>query len=81
MQLREFDLQPAFATARALREDIKNELRAIEHFTRKKIFQIASLRGRQFVIENHRCDLLILKRFLDQLRFAFADVVRRGRLL
>ena len=59
LQLREFDLQPPFPTARALRKDVENELRAIQHFARKKIFQIAALRGRKLVIENDRRDLLI----------------------
>ena len=81
LQLRELDLQPAFTAARALREDVENELGAIEHFAREKIFQIASLRRRKFVVENDRSDVLILERLLDHLRFAFADVVRRRRLL
>src|SRR5437660_3900703 len=32
LQLRQLDLQTAFATARALREDVENELGAIENF-------------------------------------------------
>ena len=65
LQLCELDLQPAFTAASALRENVENQLRAIEHFAREKIFQIASLRRRKFVVENDRSDVLILKRFLD----------------
>ena len=81
MQLRQLDLQTPFAAARALRENIENQLRAIEHFARKQILEIPPLRRRKFVIEYDRSDPLLLDRFLDQLRFAFADVIRRGRLL
>ena len=81
LQLRQLDLQPAFAAASALRENVENQLGAIEHLAREQIFQIASLRRRKFVVENDRSDVLILERFLDHLGFAFADVIRRGRFL
>ena len=61
MQLRELNLQPAFATARALREDIEDQLGAIEHFARKKIFEVPALGRRKFVVENHRGDELIFE--------------------
>ena len=35
LQLRQLDLQAAFATARALRKNVENQLGAIEHFARK----------------------------------------------
>src|SRR5260370_6534065 len=35
LQLGQLDLQTAFATTRALRENIENELGAIEHFPRE----------------------------------------------
>src|SRR4029077_7841201 len=44
LQLRELDLQSAFTAPRALRENIENQLGAIENFARQQIFQIASLR-------------------------------------
>src|SRR5438128_8690099 len=43
LQLRQLDLQPAFAAAGALREDVEDELGAIENFPREEIFQIAPL--------------------------------------
>src|SRR5204863_9664311 len=81
LQLRQLDLESSFAAARALRENIEDELGAIEHFARKQILQVASLGRRKFVIENNRRDVLVLERFLDQLRFAFANVVRARGLL
>src|SRR4051794_19223254 len=81
LQLRELDLEASFPAPGALREDVENELGAIENFTRKEVLQVAALGRRQLVVENHRGDVLVLERFLYQLRFAFADVIRRGRLL
>src|SRR4051794_30170162 len=81
LQLRQLDLEAAFAAPGALREDVENELGAIEHFPRQQIFQVASLGRRKFVVENNRRDVLVLERFLDQFRLSFADVIGRGRLL
>src|SRR5437588_13131057 len=81
LQLRQLDLESPFAAARALRENVEDELRAIEDLARKQILQVASLGRRKFVIVNNRRDVLVLERFLDQLRFAFSNVVplRRPR--
>ncbi len=81
MQLRQLNLQAAFAAACALRKNIENELGAVEHFAREQIFEIAALCGRKFVVENHGSDLLNLQRIFDRFCFTFADVIRRGRLL
>ena len=81
LQLRELDLQPALAAAGALRENVENQLGAIEHLAREQILQVASLSGGKFVIENHRSHLSILQRIFDPFRFAFPDVVGRSRLL
>src|SRR5256885_6029463 len=48
LQLRQLNLQTAFAAARALREDVENELGSIDYLAREQSFQIASLRGRKF---------------------------------
>ena len=79
MQLGELDLQPAFAAPGALREDVENELRPVEDLAGKEVLQVAALRRRKFVVENDGRDLLVLKRFPDQLRFAFADIKWCGR--
>ena len=81
LQLRQLDLQSSFATAGTLGENIEDQLRAIEHLAREQVFQITALRRRKLIIENHRGDLLVLERFLDQLRFAAPDVVGRRRFL
>ena len=44
-------------------------------FREKQLLQVSPLRRRKFVVENHRCHLLILDRFPDQLGFPFADVI------
>src|SRR6266496_2272074 len=60
LQLRQFDLQPALPTPRALRENIENELGAVEDLARKQIFQITSLCWGKFVVKNYRGDSLAL---------------------
>ena len=54
LQLRQFHLQFAFARPGALRENIQNQRRAVQHLAAENFFQIAALRGRQFVVEDHR---------------------------
>src|SRR4051812_12463988 len=81
LQLRELDLQTAFTASRSLSKNVEDELGAIEDLAREQVFKIATLSRRKFVVENHRSDVLVLKRFLDQFRLPFADVIGRRRLL
>ena len=81
LQLRELNLEPPFPAPRPLCENVEDKLGAVEDLAREQIFQIASLRRRQFIVKNNRRDVLVLERFLDQLRLAFPNVIRRGRLL
>ena len=37
-----------------LREDIQDQRRAIEHARVKKFFQVALLRGREFIVKDHQ---------------------------
>ena len=56
LELRELDLQLAFARARAAREDVENELRAIDDLAIERPFEVAQLRGRQLVVEDDGVD-------------------------
>ena len=51
-QLRELDLQLAFARAGAPREDVENQLRAIDDLAIEALVQLAQLRRRQLVVED-----------------------------
>src|SRR5260370_16931870 len=51
-ELRDFDLQLTFQRARALREDIENELAAIDYPELEFLLEIARLRGRQRVVKD-----------------------------
>ena len=53
LELRELDFELAFVAARALREDVEDQSRAIEHAALDELFEIAFLRGRQRMIEQH----------------------------
>ncbi len=54
LELGEFDLQLAFVSARALREDIENQAAAIDHAALEPLFEVALLRRRQVVIEQNQ---------------------------
>jgi hypothetical protein len=45
LQLRELDLQPPFPAPRPLREDVENQLRAIEHLALEELLEVPALRG------------------------------------
>ena len=74
-----FNLQFAFARARALAENFQNQRGAIHDFAAENLFQIARLRGRKFVVKDdgvHAIRLAIIGEFL---RLARPDVSRRDR--
>src|SRR5437667_10769887 len=56
-QLRQFDLQLAFAGSRASREDVENELRAIDDLTADFFFDLPELRRRELVVEHDHVDV------------------------
>ena len=53
LQPGELHLQLAFAGLRALREDLEDELPAVEDAPVELLLQIALLRGRELVVEHH----------------------------
>ena len=58
LKLRQLDLQLAFARAGALGEDVENQRRAVEDLAVENFFQVAALRRRKVVVENHRVHVL-----------------------
>jgi hypothetical protein len=62
-ELRELDLKLAFAAARALREDIENEARAIDDAALERVLEVALLHARQRMVEDHEigCRLAALR--------------------
>ena len=56
-ELRELDLQLAFARPRAPREDVENELRAIDDLPADLLFDVPQLRRRQLVVEHDDVDV------------------------
>ena len=59
LQLRQFDLQFAFARAGALGENIQNQRRAVEHLAVEDFFQVAALRGGKLVVEDDGIDVVL----------------------
>jgi hypothetical protein len=58
---------------RALREDIENQLAAIDHANLELVFEIARLRGGQRVVENSERRALCLRELADLRGLALAD--------
>src|ERR1700712_2304750 len=52
LELRQFDLQLAFMSARALGEDVQDQARTIKHATLENAFEVAFLTGREDMIED-----------------------------
>ena len=79
LQLRELDLQLAFVTRRALREDIEDEAVAIQHAPADELLEVALLARRQRMIDEDDIGLVRLGFEADLLRLAAADEVARDR--
>src|SRR6185369_2884326 len=89
LELRELDLQLAGTGLRAKREDVEDELAAVEHLDRqragrqvfrKRLLEVAALRRRQRIVEDHDFRVLVGDDALELLDLAASDA-RRGRQL
>ncbi len=73
LQLGQFHLELAFASAGAVRKNIENERGAVENFAFKDLLKITGLGGAEFVVENDGIDVLAAAKFGEFLGFAGAD--------
>ena len=73
MELRQFHLDFAFPRACALREDVENQLAAIDHANFEFTLKIACLRGTERVVENRQRRALRLRQLAHLARLAFPD--------
>ena len=80
-ELRDLDLQLAFQGARTQREDIENQLAAIDHAQLEFIFKIARLRGRERVVEDHERRARLMRELANLGRLALANKGARVRSL
>ena len=76
-KLRQFYLQTTFRGSCTAGKDIQNQLRAVNHANASRRFQIALLRGRQFVVNNDDPGFSRLGHFFQFGNFAAAQ--QRGR--
>ena len=77
LQLRELDLQLPFPGARAAREDVEDELRAVHDFAAERFLEIAQLRRAQLVVEDDDVDAQFVARRGQRLHFTAAKKRRR----
>ena len=80
-ELRDLDLEFAFERVRALRENIEDQLAAIDHTDLEFVLEIARLRGTERVVENRERRALRLRQFAHLAGLALADESARIRRL
>ena len=78
-ELRDLDLQLALERMRALREDVENQLAAIDHANLEFIFKIARLRGAERVVENRQRCALRLRQLAHLSGLSFSNKSTRIR--
>src|ERR1700733_10936014 len=80
-ELRDFDLQLALERMRPLRENVENQLAAIDHTNLEFVLEIACLRGAERVVENRERRAFRRRQLAHLARLALADESARvGRL-
>src|ERR1700730_2728759 len=80
-ELRDLDLELALQRARALGENIEDELAAVDHAQLQFLFQVARLRGAERVIENHQRRAAVARDFAYFLNLATTDKGSRVGML
>src|SRR5262249_15256944 len=78
-QLGQLHLEPAFAAARVLGEDVEDQLRAVDDARLHQLGDVADLHGREVAVEDHQVDAALPRAQHQVLELAAADqVVRVG---
>ena len=75
-QLRELDLHHAFLAARVLGEDVEDQRDAVDDVDLEQLLEVALLRGRELVVEDHEVDVERVGELLQLLGLARTDVGR-----
>ncbi len=76
--MRQLDLQLAFPRARPPREDVEDQLRAIDDLAIEPLVELAQLRRRQLVVEDDEVGVGFGRRVRQHFDFAAAE--ERGRV-
>ena len=72
-ELRQLDLQPRLARARAAREDVEDQLGAVDDLRLERLLEVAHLRRREVVVEDDQVGLALLDQRLQLLELALAE--------
>jgi hypothetical protein len=81
LQLREFDLPLPFSRAGAAREDVQDQLRAIDDLAFDLGLDLAELRGRQLVVEDDHVHVALVAQLRQRAHLAAAQERARVRAL
>ena len=75
-ELRELDLHHALLAVRVLGEDVEDQRDAVDDVAREQLLEVALLRGRELVVEDHEVDVERVRELAQLLGLARADVGR-----
>ena len=78
-QLRELDLHRAFLARRVLGEDVEDQRDAVDDVDREQLLEVALLRGRELVVEDHDVDVERVRRLARARRPCPCRCRSRGR--
>ena len=73
LELRELDLELAFRTHRVLREDVEDQLRAVDDTRLQLVLEQPLLRRRQFVVDEQHLGMSVPVRLLQLVELSLAD--------
>ena len=73
LELRQLDLQPRFPRAGAAREDVEDQLGAVDHLALGRLLQVAHLCRREVVVEDDHLRLALLDEQHQFFELALAD--------
>ena len=69
----ELDLEPRLPRAGTAREDVEDQLGAVDHLDVERLLEVPHLRRRQIVVEDHEIGLALRGLALDLLELPLAD--------
>src|SRR5262249_20229080 len=74
LELRELDLQLSLGGGRVLREDVEDQLRAVDHACAERVLEETLLRGIELVVDEQALGPRLFEGLLHLVELALADV-------
>ena len=78
LELRQLDLELAFASAGPLGKDVEDQRGAVQNFAVKDFFKVSALGGSEFVVKDNRVDIRLAAMMREIIGLALADESARA---